>query len=67
MKVRLELDIELANAALAALADYGVTLAKHAKNFPESPFDWARHAREANDRTEEFRKVVGNAELVTLD
>lgn len=66
MKVRITLDIELANDALAALAMYAASLAKHAKAYPGSPFDWSRHTREANDRTEEFRKAVGNAELVDV-
>jgi hypothetical protein len=64
MKVRIVLDVELANDALAALATYAASLAKHAKAHPSSPFEWERHTRVANDRTEAFRKAVGNAELV---
>jgi hypothetical protein len=66
MKVRITLDVELANDALAALAMHAANLAKHAKAHPNSPFDWPRHTREANDKAEAFRKAVGNAELVTL-
>jgi hypothetical protein len=66
MKVRIVLDVELANDALAALATYAASLAKHAKTHPGSPFEWERYTREANDKTEAFRKAVGNAELVTL-
>ena len=64
MKVRITLDVELANDALAALATHAASLAKHAKDHPQSPFEWTRHSREANDKTEAFRKAVGNAELI---
>lgn len=67
MKVRITLDLELANAILAAAATHAVDVAKHAKRFPESPFEWPRHLRQLNETNDAFRKALGNAELVTLD
>lgn len=63
MKVRIALDVDLANAALAALAMQAAHVARLVK---DSVLD-ASHLKTANDQTAAFRKAVGNAELVTLD
>ncbi len=67
MKLRITVDAELAGDALAALAMYAAHLAKHAKEHPESPFDWARHCREANNKTAAFRQAVKDAELAAFN
>lgn len=67
MKVRITLDLELANSILAAAVTHAVDIAKHAKQHPGSPFEWGRYLRELNETNDAFRKALGNAELVTLD
>lgn len=68
MKIRIILDVDTANAALAALAMQAATLARMTKDRDPilTPDEWLKHLRAANDQTVEMRKAIGNAELVTL-
>lgn len=68
MRIRITVDVDVANNALLALSTYAANVARIAKHEPNpNAFNWAAHLQQANDNAEEFRKAVGNAELVAFD